>query len=782
MKYLQKLFSRQFYRSAVFWGAALIGTYSIVGFLVVPKIIHKNIVEQVDLNLGWQAEIEKIEFNPYALTLSIIDLKISDKQAQQQLSFARYDMDFELRSIVEGAFTFANVELLEPSISVEIDKDGMTNFHRALREQQSKVETPPETNNENNTVPGLLFDNISVINGSIDVVNNSASKPVNHQLNPITFNLKDLSTNLEREGNYQLNIALGSGQTLDWNGKVALAPFRSTGSLEINGIMVHKLWNYMPEQVPYTLQNGLAGFSGKYEVSMANESPHFKMYQSLIEINDIKLNNKQQEDSFAEIQTIQIGPIDFDLAEQTLQITTVKVDAANLKLERDNAGLLNILPAPANTESTSGVASDTTSESTPEQLPEEVANDETENTNSEWQWSIDEFILNDSQVNFIDQQPATKAEIAINKINLKVEDISPDLSQPLPFQLTYHIDQSPENTVQGQVTPTPLKLQANLALNDFSLPTIQPYLNELVRINLEQGKLSAKGDLSLSTDTNGEMLGGFEGAFAINEFNSKDKMLNQRLVGWQALQIDPITVNFNPLSIHISNVALTKPYLRLIVTEDRSINFAQLAINNEQTSEVAPPDSKAEEQKPLDIKIDKISLEDGSAYFADLSLTPEFGTSIQNMNGQIMGLSSDNLARADVDITGSIEEYGKLLVKGQINPLGGDLYTDLSADFDKIELTTLTPYSGRYTGYVIDKGKLSLNLNYKIANNQLDGSNRLILDQLELGSSVNSEESLDLPLKLALALFTDSDGIIDISLQTKGDMDDPDFAFGGLVL
>ncbi|MFT5760801.1 MAG: hypothetical protein ACI9LM_005588, partial [Alteromonadaceae bacterium] len=135
-----------------------------------------------------------------------------------------------------------------------------------------------------------------------------------------------------------------------------------------------------------------------------------------------------------------------------------------------------------------------------------------------------------------------------------------------------------------------------------------------------------------------------------------------------------------------------------------------------------------------------------------------------------------------VKINGTVEEYGKVLVEGKINPLSGDLNTDININFDKIELTTLAPYSGRYAGYVIDKGKLTLALNYKIAKGYLDGHNRLILDQFELGDAVESEESLDLPLKLALALFKDSDGIIDISLPTKGDMNSPDFEISGLIM
>ncbi|WP_019614357.1 DUF748 domain-containing protein [Psychromonas ossibalaenae] len=770
MKYLQKLISRQFYRSPLFWVLSLTTGYSLAGFLLVPHLIHKTVVEQVELHLGWRAEIEKIEFNPYALTLTVHHLAVVDQQGKEQLAFNRYHMNFELRSIIEGAFTFADIELAGPSIKVEIDKNGVTNFQQALLSQQSK--TAPEVQTAapaDSALPKLLFDNIDVTAGSINIVDHSPVKTVKHQLDPVSFNLQNLSTFIKEDGSYHLDIALGDEQSINWNGTISLAPLRSSGALDIKGIKVHQFWDYLSEHAPYTLEHALAGFNGQYELSMAGESVELKIQQSMIQLDQINLADKQQAQRFADIKTITAGPLNFNLSEKKLQIDTVNIETANLLIERDKQGLLNILAPFAD-----GSDSENTAET--------AAEAQESSSQSAFQWSIADVILTNSQVNFVDKYPSTNAQIEINRINFNLEGLNQNLDADLPFNLSYYVNNSNENSVRGQVRPLPLKLQAHLGVNDFALPGLQPYINDAAHINLEQGKLSVSGDLNLNKDQHGEIQGDFQGAFNIKEFNSTDQRLKQRLVGWQSLDIAPLKVNFNPLSIALSRVELTKPYVRLIVTEDRSINFAQLVVDNKHTDKQTISSGEQETAQPLAVKIDKIELKDGSAYFADLSLRPQFGTSIQNMNGAINGLSSDNLARADVNISGTIEEYGKMLLKGKINPLSGDLYTDINADFDKIELTTLTPYSGRYAGYVIDKGKLSLHLNYKIAKRFLDGNNRLILDQFELGSSVDSEESLDLPLKLALALFKDSDGIIDISLPTKGDMDDPDFAVGGLVM
>lgn len=766
MKYLQKLISRQFYRSVLFWALFLSATYSLGGFLLLPHIIHNTLVEQVKQQLGWQTEIEKIAFNPYALTLTIHNLSITDQQAQKQLSFKRYHMDFELRSIIEGAFTFADIELASPSIKLVIDKDGITNFQHAYQLQQAQMAPQAADEIENDTdsaLPKLLFDNINIIAGNINIIDQTPAQTVEHQLNPLTFNLKNLMTYGKEEGNYQLNIALSKEQTLSWKGTIGIAPLRSKGSLTANGIKVHEFRDYIEEQAPYSLKHALIGFSGEYEVQMTEQSTELDIHQGILQIDDIKLANKQQKQNFAAINKIVIGPLNFDLAEKKLQAETVKIDALNLKLKRNEQGQLNIL-APFITLDTESVA---TSDN---------------NTEAPFQWTVNDFIINNGQLNILDKQPTENAQIALHKINFNIQGLSQDLSRSLPFALSYYVAQSGENRLDGRVTPTPLKLQTRVAVNKLALPALQPYLSALAKVNLKQGKLSADGDLKLSNDQHGQIQGDFQGALHIDEFNTEDQTLNKRLLGWQTLTIDPVKITFNPLSIAISEIALTQPYARFIVTEDRSTNFAQLVINNDQHSSEKTTSSEENEEPPLAVKIDKVSVENGEAYFADLSLQPQFATAIQSINGKIKGLSSDNSARADVNLSGRIDEYGKMLINGKINPLSDDLYTDLDAGFEKIELSALTPYSGRYAGYSIDKGKLSLHLNYQIADNLLNSSNHFILDQLELGSAVESKESLNLPLKLALALFKDRHGIIDITLPIKGDMNAPDFALGSLIM
>ena len=765
MNTLTKLFSRQCYRSIPFWLLVLLALYSALGFIVLPKIIHNTITEQVNTRLGWQTEIQKIEFNPFLLTLTIEQLAITENK-EASLSFTHFHADFELRSIIEGAYTFKNIELIDPNFHLQIDENGITNLQQALIEHpQIETDPAPVTDAAPSAIPKLLFDDISVKNGALSATDASRGEIIKHQLNPISFNLRSFSTFVEKGGDYQLQMALDDNQSFDWKGNIAVAPIASQGSFTIKGIKIERFWPYLEQFSPYQLRKSSTNLQANYALSYIDDRLQLQLNEAFITVNDIELADQQKSSPFINIKQIKIGPTKFDLLKQSVAITKIAIDTFNLEVVRDKSGELELL-APLNVFLAKNETEVT--EATPQQEKAQT---------TPFLWSIDDIVVNNSAVQITDNFVQGGHVINIHNIGAKLSVLNQSLTNQQPFEFAYQVESSGENSFLGQLVAQPFSLNSQVKLSQLPITLIQPYIAEIAHISIDKGELSVDADVVLSIHDKDGLSGKFTGNIEFDDFESRDTLNDRRLLGWEKLAVTPLSINLSPLAIDIKKIALDKPYSRLVITEDRKVNFSQLMIENKTQS----PTTQSSEPGPK-IDIGEIMLKDGGAYFADLSLQPQFSTSIEQLNGEIKGLSSNNLESADVDIKGRVEEYGKVSIVGKINPLAGDLTTDINVNFDKIELTTMTPYSGRYAGYVIDKGKLSLDLNYKIANGILDGNNRLILDQFELGEKVNSEEAVDLPLKLALALFKDSDGIIDISLPTKGDMNSPDFEIGGIVM
>ena len=167
--------------------------------------------------------------------------------------------------------------------------------------------------------------------------------------------------------------------------------------------------------------------------------------------------------------------------------------------------------------------------------------------------------------------------------------------------------------------------------------------------------------------------------------------------------------------------------------------------------------------------------------YTDLWIKPSFSVGIQTLNGAVTGLSSDPKSRAKVELNGKVERYSPAHIGGEANVLSAALYTDITMSLKDIDLTIVNPYSGHFIGYKIDKGKLSVDVTYKIEARKLDAKQHFVVDQLELGDRVESPDAIHAPVKLAVALLKDRHGVIDIDLPMNGSIDDPQFRIGPII-
>jgi outer membrane protein OmpA-like peptidoglycan-associated protein len=166
----------------------------------------------------------------------------------------------------------------------------------------------------------------------------------------------------------------------------------------------------------------------------------------------------------------------------------------------------------------------------------------------------------------------------------------------------------------------------------------------------------------------------------------------------------------------------------------------------------------------------------------DESVQPPVQTGLSALTGTIKGLSSKQLARADVDLTGRVGKAAPLKIFGTINPLSENAFTDLIITLGGMDLAVGGPYSGKYVGYGLSKGKLSLDLKYKVSQKHLEAENKVLVDQLTFGRKVDSPDATSLPVPLVVALLKDRKGRIDIDLPIRGDLNDPDFKYGKAVI
>jgi hypothetical protein len=285
--------------------------------------------------------------------------------------------------------------------------------------------------------------------------------------------------------------------------------------------------------------------------------------------------------------------------------------------------------------------------------------------------------------------------------------------------------------------------------------------------------------------------GGFTGQVTVGDFYAVDKMNSADFLKWKSLYLARLDLRLNPDSVSIGEVALADFFARVIINREGKLNLLQI-VRQSEAAPVAPAvvagggkavaPVAATGKAPLPVKIGKITLQGGDIRFSDNFIKPNYSANLKKIGGTISGLSSAADSVATLELRGSYDNIAPLNVSGRLNPLSAVPYLDLQADIKGIEMTSLSPYSAKYAGYAIEKGKLSLFVKYKIENRQLVAENRVFLDQLTFGEAVESPDATKLPVTLAVALLKNLRGEIDINLPMAGSLDDPEFSVGGLVV
>ncbi|HSZ80945.1 MAG TPA: DUF748 domain-containing protein, partial [Polyangia bacterium] len=274
-----------------------------------------------------------------------------------------------------------------------------------------------------------------------------------------------------------------------------------------------------------------------------------------------------------------------------------------------------------------------------------------------------------------------------------------------------------------------------------------------------------------------------------------DRDKQEALLKWRSFHVGGLHAVTPPLSIAIDDVALTDFETRLILFPDARFNLQEALAPPGAAPPAAPPPAAKSKSKPkpavaaqgpadaaTPLSIKRITLQGGQVAFRDRLIHPSYAADLTDLAGRITGLSSDPDSTADIDLRGSVNRSGVLTIVGKANPLAKDLNLDVAVSLKDFELPPASPYTGKYAGYAISKGKLDLSLAYKIAHGKLDAQNELVLDQFAFGDKIDSPTAVKLPLRLAVALLKDRHGVIDINLPIAGSLDDPDFKIWHAVL
>ncbi|MBP8185492.1 MAG: DUF748 domain-containing protein [Pseudomonas sp.] len=779
-----------------------LGLYSALGFLIIPGAALRLINQQLAHYSTLPAKLERLQLNPFTLELTLWGLHLGEAQAEQ-VAFAKLHADLQWDSLWSGALHLSEVRLEQPTFDLMFAKDGNLNLRQLFNLPTNAASSAPQTPSE--PFP-LRIGRFSLAGGQLHFRDLRPSQPIEFVYDALDFNLDNLSTLPDDNADMRLIATGPNGGRLEWQGQVALNPLSSSGHLSLSEGQLKGIWPYVRDALPLELQEGVVNLASDYNLSLAGGT-QLQLSNISVALAPFAINSPDGK-PLLKLASLNISETSLDLAKQQVLVGKIRSQGLETWAAREADGQLNWqklfastaatastptpttastpTPAPAPTPSptpaaateqplpsapvaASNPASPATADAAP--APSPAA---TSPASQPWQVLLRDVQLRDYRIHLADRAVKPALELQLDPLNLDLSNFDSLNQSPFTLSLDTGVGKHGKLKLAGEVALSPISAKLKLETQNIDLRMAQAYLAPFVRIELRSGSLDSA--LAINLQGTEPLAFSLSGDAKVKQLHTLDSLKSRDLLKWQQLDLQGFSYHHGD-SLSINKIVFNQPYVRFIINPDRSSNLAALLIE-QPPSPAAATSSKS---KPLRITLGAISLKDGSANFADLSLKPSFATAIQQLEGHIGRIDSGQPKPASVSIKGKVDRYAPVSIVGSVNPFDPLASLDMAVSFKQVELTTLTPYSGKFAGYRILKGRLNLDLQYQIQQGQLKAENKLVLEQLELGEQVDSPDAVDLPVRLAIALLKDSEGKIEIALPVSGDLNNPEFSVMPIV-
>jgi hypothetical protein len=498
------------------------------------------------------------------------------------------------------------------------------------------------------------------------------------------------------------------------------------------------------------------------------------------------------------LPSLTVSQSSIDLTHHAVLLGDITVDRLNASLRRESDGRLDIgklfsrapgLIADLSTDARHADAAQKKQEKKP---PKEAG--------KPWQVRLARLKLAGAALRFEDAALPNMRPMIIQPLDLTVNNI--DLKGAAPLNLTLKAVVNERGTLEtnGSLAWAPLGADFDVEAKDLDLVALQGWAGDRMNALITNGATSFRGKVRADGSPVKVVVNGDS---QFSNFKVLDKSGTNELMRWRALNLSAIEFSNDPLQVKINSIALADFFAKVIISPQGELNLKHIvkqegkeasSVNNAragpETVERLPADTSGKtasqrirtpsNQTPLPVWIGQVVLNGGNVNFHDRFIKPNYRVNLTGLAGRIGPL--DPQKPGEIDIHGTIDKTAPVKISGAFNTFEKQLYLDITATAKGIDMPGFSPYSGKYVGYTIEKGKLSVNVHYHVEKDELTAENNVFLDQLTFGEKIESPDALSIPVTLALALLKNSRGEIDIHLPVSGSINDPQFSIGSILV
>jgi len=762
---------------------ALVILFGIVGFFVVPAVIKPLAAEKLSALLHRPVTIGKISINPYALSVAVEGFKISEPapSANPFVTFDKLYVNLHgVYSLFQRKLILEEIHLLNPYVSVSRKDDGTYNFSDLLAKDEKKPAA------ESKTEPFYFsFNNIQVTGGNVDF--SDGPYKTKHTVRdmklsiPVISNIDYLAKNFVQPK----FSAVINGTSFELEGKTT--PFLDSREsiLEINirDVDVPFYLKYVPVKMNFDLKSARLDTQLKVNFTLKKGKEPVLDISGNVALRKVILDDRQS-NKILRLPELKVDIASAQPLNSDIHLSRVSLQDIELAVKRGKDGAINLQKL---------VDSPPAGQKEQEKTPAEKTEVKPVKP---LKFVIDDLQLNAVSITFTDEVPAKKAVINIAPLKFKATNFSLEKDAKTNIDLALTVEKKGEITAGGQMGIKPLSADLNLNVKNLGIRTFEPYFTDKVKVNVKQGTVATVGNFSLASDEKGAPRVKYAGKLYVSNLALIDESTADDFLKWKQLYFDSLQAGYNPFFLDIKGISLTDFYVQIMVNTDGTLNLQNIfggakkdddkakvaaAAEKNEKEEVKEKQEVKQDETAKNIKIGTVTFQGGTIDFADRFIKPNYSARMLNMAGSIKGLSTTESSRADISLKGNLGYGSPIDIKGKINPLVKDLFADIKVDFRDIELSPATPYSSKFLGHPIEKGKLTFTVEYLIDKRKLDAKNNILIDQLTLGDKVDSPDAVKAPVGLAISLLTDRHGQINLDIPVSGSFDDPQFRIWPII-
>jgi len=495
---------------------------------------------------------------------------------------------------------------------------------------------------------------------------------------------------------------------------------------------------------------------------------NLKLSDGVASISDLALAYPGSKQPFWRFPAVAAGGVELDVHGRSVKIAEMQSRDATMKLARERDGSIDVARLMKTTATTGTGAAKDTAERT-------------------WTLTFGKATIERAAIDLEDRIPEPVVKLAIRDLSLTAANYSNARDAKSTASLRARVGARGRLAWNGTLASNPVSFAGQLDVSGLDLVTVRPYVESRVNVSLTAGALAAKGKLAFDAPEGAPLKIGWKGNVVVTDFAALDKPTASDLLRWKRLALDEVETTTEPFRLVVGRIGADDYYARAIVYEDGTLNLTRLMTPGREPAPApdAKPSPAPAESAPardaLPITIGRVELANGNVNYSDFFVHPNYAANLTEVTGTVTTMSAEQAG--DIAFTGRVDHSAPVEVSGRIHPFAKELSLDIAAKARDIDLPPLTPYSVKYAGYGIEKGKLTFDVHYRVENRKLAADNRLVLDQLTFNRErIDSPTATKLPVLLAVSLLKDSRGVIDINLPIAGSLDDPKFSVGGLII